>query len=126
LAIYAVALFLLQRFTPFRVVDVAPILVALGAITGFILAPSVMLFFWWLQPRPKREKGLREGASRLLWTILSGSGLAAVLLTIAGLILGAGPAVTLGLCLGATLCGVVGGFLEPKLAAYLIERLPAA
>lgn len=125
LGIFAVAIYAVQRFTPFMLADARPESIVLGAVLGFALAPTVMVALWWPQSSHKWVEGLRSGSTRLLWTILSGSGIAVLLFTLTGLVLGCGPSVTLGLAIGAALCGVAGGFASGTIARFLRKRLSA-
>lgn len=115
ISILAIALFVSQRFTPFKLATGLRPLTLLWILLGFAFAPLVIGVTRVPQSRDKWERGKTLGTSRRLWTILSGAGIAAILGVPAGLafyhLLNIDPSATLGFPVGSALCGIAGGLV---------------
>jgi hypothetical protein len=104
-------------------VEIKP-LTGLGVILGLLFAPLFILFVWLAQPKTKRQRALEAPTTRLLWTILSASGIAVITLTAIGILVAVPGSVLLGLPIGAVLWALA-AFFYTRIAKKL-SSLPAA
>lgn len=101
-------------------------LTIIGVVLGLGFTPLFALLFKRAQPKHKWDEGIRRPTYRLLWTILSASGVAALTVTAIGLLLGLPRWLTPGLPIGAASAGIVGAFFHKSIARKLSSGLSAA
>jgi hypothetical protein len=101
-------------------------LTIIGVAIGVLIAPLFVLLLRLPQANDKWVEGITRPTTRLLWTMLSGSGVAALTGTAIGLALDLQPSVILGVPIGAALAGIAGAFFSKRIGGRLRGRLPAA